>query len=241
MHESEKKLLHASAQAHGIALDALAMERFATYAAKLEEQNKVHNLTAITDPAEVVRKHFVDSLLLLSWARPAANALLLDVGSGAGFPGVPVAIARPDLEVTLLESNGKKADFLLALGEALGLPLRVLRARAEDAAHAPDLRERFDVVTARAVAPLRVLIELCMPFAAVGGQFAALKGNLAATEAELMESKTAMRALSGGETRVLVPAAALPYGERCCVLIKKIAQSPLNFPRSYGIILKKNI
>jgi 16S rRNA (guanine527-N7)-methyltransferase len=241
----EKHMIHlplpAAAAAQGVALDAQALERFALYAQYLAAENKTKNLTAITDPEEITHKHFVDSLLLLPWAQPAPGASLLDVGSGAGFPGVPLAIARPDLRVTLLESNGKKADFLRALAALLGLELRVVCARAEDAARQPELRGRFALVTARAVAPLPVLCELCLPFAAPGGCFAALKGSAATVQTELAQAERAIRTLGGQSDGLRTPPAPLAYGERCCVMIQKISQTPPKYPRSYGIILKKSL
>lgn len=230
------------AAAHGIELDALALERFAAYLAFLAEQNKRQNLTAITEPEEAARKHFLDSLLLLPWLEPAPGSSLLDVGAGAGFPGVPVAIARPDMPVTLLESNGKKARFLRELVGILTMSnIDVICARAEDAARNPALREAFDVVAARGVASLPVLCELCLPFAKAGGRFAAMKGNPAAAREELYAAKGAARLLGGGGSAVLGPGVPLDYGERCCVVIEKITQTPAKYPRSYGSILKKSL
>ena len=229
------------ARSHGIELDALALERFAAYLAFLTEQSKLHNLTAITEPEEIARKHFLDSLLLLPWLEPTLGASLLDVGSGAGFPGVPVAIARPDMAVTLLESNGKKADFLLALQQLLGLDMKIIRTRAEDAARKDELRGQFDFVTARAVASLPVLCELCLPFVKAGGSFAAMKGNAAAASEELAGAKQAIQILGGGKGEIRKPAIPLEYGERCCVVIRKITQTPAKYPRSYGSIMKKSL
>ncbi|MDR2524877.1 MAG: 16S rRNA (guanine(527)-N(7))-methyltransferase RsmG [Oscillospiraceae bacterium] len=232
------ELLRSGAATLGTALDDRACARFSQYFEILHAQAQIKNLTAITTPEEVVEKHFLDSLLLLPWLKPARGAQVLDVGTGAGFPGVPLAIARTDLNVTLLEATGKKADFLRLLLSALSLEnVTVVHARAEEAAHGT-LREGFAFVTARAVAPLPLLCELCLPFVRVGGAFAAMKGSEAAVQAELNTVAGAVRTLGGCCEGVLQPAQAPAYGARCCVLFRKISQTPPKYPRKFGIILK---
>lgn len=186
----------------------------------------------MTEPEDVARKHFLDSLTFFRAANPPEGASLADVGSGAGFPGVALLIARPDLRVTLLDSSGKKTLFLRELLRRLELPADVVKARAEDAARG-ELRERFDYVTARAVAPLNVLLELCLPLTKTGGEFVALKGAKAAEEVE--GACCAATLLGAGELNLT--AFTLPgAGERGLVAARKIAPVPPEYPRSYAKI-----
>ena len=169
--------------------------QFDRYAELLVEWNKRMNLTAITEPDEMIRKHFLDSAVLLSYVSLPKNAAVIDVGTGAGFPSVPCTILRPDLKLTLLDSLNKRITFLSALCSALGIPAECVHARAEEGGRMPSLREQFDLATARAVAHLRELSEYCLPFVKVGGLFAALKGP--DLEEELSEAKSAIRLLGG--------------------------------------------
>ncbi|MDR1927227.1 MAG: 16S rRNA (guanine(527)-N(7))-methyltransferase RsmG [Oscillospiraceae bacterium] len=232
--------LRGAAQAQGIELSGGQLRRFNAYAEILLRENEKYNLTAITSPEEVARKHFLDSLLLLRWQPPEEGAMLLDVGSGAGFPGMVLAIAREDLRVTLLESSRKKADFLTALARALELELRVqvLCARAEEAAKQPLWRERFDFVTARAVAALPALCEYCLPFVRIGGCFAALKGSAGEQEAVLAGNAVA---LLGGAPCALMREDIPGLGRRSCVVIRKISQTPAKYPRKQGMIHKRSL
>ena len=151
--------------------------KFGKYYEMLTEWNKMMNLTAITEPDEVALKHFADSLTVMKYIDPSKPATLADVGSGAGFPGIPLKIMMPDLEVTLIDSLGKRVRFLEAvIGELKLDGIRAIHARAEDAARKKQLREQFDYATARAVAPMNILTEYCMPFVKTGGCFIAMKG-----------------------------------------------------------------
>ncbi|MDR2752928.1 MAG: 16S rRNA (guanine(527)-N(7))-methyltransferase RsmG [Oscillospiraceae bacterium] len=221
-------------------------EKLACYAQILLRENATHNLTAITDPEEIRRKHFDDSLALLrlAGARTATEALgeqiaVLDVGAGAGFPGLPLAIARPGWRVALLESTEKKARFLETAARELALPVRVVCARAETAAHNPALREQFDLVVARAVAALPLLCELCLPFVKPGGLFCAYKGTSEKTWAELAQAQRGIARLGGEDAGFLCE--TTEYGERTLVLCKKISRTPTNYPRNYGTMRKKSL
>lgn len=152
-----------------VELDATALSRFDAYAALLLEWNQKINLTAIKAPDEIVAKHFIDSLALLSFFSPAQDAKVIDVGTGAGFPGLALLIARPDLQLTLLDSTKKKLLFLEQVLSSLDLRAETLHQRAEEAGQDPLHREQFDLVTARAVSNLRDLSEYCLPFAKLGG------------------------------------------------------------------------
>ena len=202
---------------------------FETYRTVLLEWNQVMNLTAITDPAEILIKHFLDSLLVQkAWDMPAGGSLI-DVGTGAGFPGVPLKIARPDVQLTLLDSLQKRTRFLAELSQQLGQEdNQIVHARAEDAARSPTYREQYDVATARAVAALPVLCEYCLPFVKIGGVFLAMKGP--DPEEEMTQAQGAVAKL--GAEIVGSKQLDLPTGDRrSVVIIKKISQIPPQYPR----------
>ena len=172
----DKALLSHLLEAQGTPADAVQLERLDVYARLLVEWNEKMNLTAITDPYGVTVKHMADSLQILPLL-PAGAFSLIDVGTGAGFPGVPVAVMRPDCRVTLLDGLNKRLVFLETVCRELGLNTVRVHARAEEAARQSAHREQYDVATARAVARLPVLCEYCLPFVKVGGQFIAMKGR----------------------------------------------------------------
>jgi len=212
-------------------------ELFSTYQELLLQENKKYNLTSITDPDEIRQKHFEDSLLLLDIMEIPQGTKLIDVGSGAGFPGVPLNIARPDLQISLLESTTKKADFLRLLGERLGLPFVIINERAETAAHDRNLREQFDFAVSRAVARLPALCELCLPFVKQGGCFAAYKGTNEKATQEFAQARQAIKIL-GAEVEK-IESKQTTYGERTIIMIRKISQTPGLYPRNHGAMLKK--
>lgn len=225
----------------GVSLTPETAEKYAVYAALLVEWNQKMNLTAITDPEGMLIKHFLDSLTAVS-CLPDGDCSLIDVGTGAGFPGVPLAICRPGIRLTLLDSLNKRLTFLDALCRELGIPVTLIHARAEEGGRRPALREQFDVATARAVAALPVLSEYCLPFVKPGGRFIALKGPDADQERE-----AASRAISllGGriaEDRLLQlpadPAYAGEKAQRRLLLIDKIRPTPRAFPRPSAKIAK---
>lgn len=209
-------------------------EQLVRYAEFLAEYNQKVNLTAITAPQEMAVKHFIDSLTLAAVAAPSGR--LLDLGTGAGFPGMVMKLLYPSLEVTLMDSVGKKVEFLRLLSAELDVSVTLLCGRAEDFGHDPTLRERFDFVTARAVAALPTLCEYCLPFVRVGGCFAAMKG--AEHAAELAEARAAIETLGGKAERSAEQ--LLPDGSRRgIILIKKISQSSPKYPRN-GSQISKN-
>ena len=211
-------------------------ERFDRYAEMLVDWNEKINLTAITAPDEIVIKHFVDSLLLLKAYDVPKGVSMIDVGTGAGFPSVPVAMVRDDIRLTLMDSLNKRINFLKELSEALGVNAECVHARAEEFGNKPEYREQYDVACARAVAHLRELSEYCLPFVKVGGAFVALKS--VGLEQELDEAKAAIDILGGKVERI--SCFTLPDGaERAIAVIRKIRPTPKKFPRPYGKI-KKN-
>ena len=207
------------------------LAQFTRYYELLVETNKVMNLTAITEPEEVAVKHMVDSLL--AYEDGMQGKTLVDVGTGAGFPGVPLKIYRPSLKVTLVDSLGKRLRFLQQLIDELGLKgIRCEHLRAEDAGRSKKHREQYDYVTARAVARLSVLSEYCLPLAKKGGQFIALKGSRFAEEIE--EGEAAVKILGGkiiSAEPVKLP--GLDDG-RAIIKIAKIKATPAQYPRKAG-------
>ena len=199
------------------------------YAELLVEWNEKMNLTAITQPEEIVVKHFADSLLLLKAVEIPQGGRIIDVGTGAGFPSVPVCLARPDLKLTLLDSLQKRITFLEALCAELGLPARCVHARAEDAGRDSAFRESFDLATARAVANLRELSEYCLPFVRKGGYFAALKGY--EVEEELKEAEYAISQL-GGEIAEVKKFRLSAEASRAIVIIRKVRPVSSKYPRN---------
>lgn len=224
--------LQKNAAHYGITIGESLCNKLDIYAQCLVEWNAKINLTAITQPEEIENKHFIDSLLLAQ--QPEIAGKLVDVGSGAGFPGMIAKLYKPDLEVTLMEPTGKRVRFLEELAQRLSVPVHLVKERAEEAAR-KQWRESFDVATARAVAALPVLCEYCLPLVKVGGYFVAMKGE--ATE----EIKAAERALNRlGGKYVAMREFTLPDGSaRSLVVIQKIAETPPVYPRNGGSIAKK--
>ena len=231
-----KDLLISNAKELGIELTEQAAERFDLLAELLVEQNKVMNLTAITDPDEIVIKHFIDSISLLSAVNPEKGAKILDLGTGAGFPGIPLLITRPDIDLTMVDSTAKKLAYVAATVEKLGLEAETLHARAEEAGKNPEYREQYNIVCSRAVAALNVLCEYCLPFVKVGGMFVAMKS--AKAEEEIALAKNALKTL-GGEIIDKKTFKLADGGERNLIIIKKISQTPPKYPRVSAQIAKK--
>ena len=207
--------------------------QFAAYAAQLREWNQKINLTAIVDPDGIAVKHFLDSVLPLYYVSFPKEARL----AGAGFPGIPLKIMRPDLEVTLLDSLQKRVGFLTAVSEQLALSgIGAVHGRAEELGKNQDYREQFDIVTSRAVANLTVLGEYCLPLTKVGGIFLALKAEN--VEEELEAAKPMLRSLGGKVEEVI--AAPLPKSDmvRKLIVIRKVKPTPPNFPRRANRIKK---
>jgi 16S rRNA (guanine(527)-N(7))-methyltransferase RsmG len=200
--------------------------------------NEQFNLTAIREPERVILLHYIDSLLGARFFPEGAT--VIDVGCGAGFPSLPLAIARPDLRITALDSTAKRVHYVKETAEMLGLGnLSTLVARAEDAARDPALREGFDCATARAVAALPVLSELCLPFVKVGGLFVAMKGR--GGKEELAQSKNAIFLLGGKAESITDTPILSPDGEtfeHTTVLIRKKTMTGAKYPRAYAKIVK---
>ncbi len=220
----------------GISPDDGQLGAFAAYGDFLLDYNEKVNLTAITDPAQIAVKHFADSVIPLSLIGLPQGCSLIDVGTGAGFPGVPMKIMRPDLSLTLLDSLQKRLTFLEQLSDRLGQENAFVHARAEAAGAMPALRGRFDVAASRAVARLSVLCEYCLPLVKVGGFMLALKGP--DCRGELEEARNAIRILGGGEPK-LVEYSLGEAGGRSLVVIPKLIPTAKKFPRQRVKISEK--
>ncbi len=206
------------------------------FAEKLIETNKVMNLTAILDEDGIAVKHFADSLSVLK-VNIKENAKVMDLGCGAGFPGIPLLIARNDIDLTFVDSTAKKLGFVKDTVEFLNLNADVVHARAEEIGHNPEHRENYDLVVSRAVAALNVLCEYCLPFVKVGGKFAAMKGSLA--DEEIKQAGNALRILGGKITEKID--IELTDGKRSIIIIEKIAETNQKYPRPFAQIAKKKL
>ncbi|MCL2056217.1 MAG: 16S rRNA (guanine(527)-N(7))-methyltransferase RsmG [Oscillospiraceae bacterium] len=217
------------AKTYGISLSPSMAEKFGRYFLLLAEWNAKFNLTAITAKDDVIIKHFLDSVILTKHIPEEANLSLIDIGSGAGFPGIPVKIARPEISAALLDSRKKRTTFLTEAGRVLdmGEGFEVFHGRAEDFGHKSNHREAYSHACARAVAPLRVLCEYCLPFVKPGGYFLAMKGP--AVHEELPQSEKIIPLL-GAALEGLHEYSLPDNSKRVIVKIKKISQTPPKYP-----------
>ena len=214
-----------------VPLSDAQLETFCRFGEALLEQNKVMNLTAITEPEAVARLHFVDCMALLPLAA-LQNSRVIDVGCGAGFPGVPLKIAEPSIRLTLLDSLGKRMRWLERILPELGVEAEVVTGRAEE--YVTTCREQYDAAVSRAVARLNVLAELCLPYVRVGGKFLAMKGALAQEEVE--EARRGIEKLGGHVSRIFeYPVADAVHK---AVIIEKQRPTPPQYPRAFAKIKK---
>ena len=216
---------------YDIELSEKQLEQLDKYAEILVDYNEKVNLTAITDPQGIEEKHFLDSLLFAK--NPLVKGKVADVGTGAGFPGIVTKIYKPEIDLTLIEPTGKRCTFLQYALDTLGLEGSVVKERAEEAAR-KQWREQFDVVTARAVADMRVLSEYCIPLAKVGGYFIAMKGD---GEKELTPAMKAIEKL-GGKYESMETFSLPDESKRCLIISKKAKETPKVYPRNGGKIAK---
>ena len=232
-----KTHLIANAAAMGIPMTADQADRFAEYHRLLTEANARMNLTRVPDdPIEAADRNYLDCVAPLAGDFPAVETAV-DVGSGAGFPGIPLAIMLPDTRFTLVDALSKRVEFLQSVIDALGLNAVALHLRAEDAARRPELRERFDLAVARAVAPMNVLSEFLLPFVRVGGWMLALKGP--GLEDELAQAESALLKLGGKPDRVVAtPIPGRDWDHRAA-WIAKAAPTPDKYPRRAGMPEKR--
>lgn len=231
-----RPMLKTLAQEKKIILTEAQLLQFQNYLSLLLEWNERMNLTAITDPSEIVVKHFLDSLLLSKFLPERDDFTFADIGTGAGFPGIPLQILRPKTRLVLIDSLQKRISFLETVCCMLSLQVKCVHARAEDCGRNPAFREKFDFVSARAVAPLPVLLEYCLPLLKYGGTFVAMKGPAGKEEAKA--SVNAVRLLGGGEIKL----EEMNLSEdmvRSFIQIKKINPTPPQYPRR-GVKIAKS-
>lgn len=230
--------LREGARELGVEVDDEQVRKFAEYSELLLEWNDKFNLTSILDPDEMVAKHYLDSLTCLKAVKFRRGDTVADVGTGAGFPGVPIAIVRPDLKITLIDATNKKLIFLDEIRRRLELPhIELVHSRAEDAGRLPEHRERYDIVVARAVSDMRMLVEYCLPLVKVGGVFIALKGP--DVEAELAGARPGIGTLGGAKPEITELTLPNTDIRRSIVTISKAKPTPEEFPRHGSKIAKK--
>lgn len=229
-------VLKEESQKLGIVLDDSQLEKFKIYMNYLLEYNSHTNLTAIKNPEDIMIKHFLDSMILDEFLNINSGSKIVDIGTGAGFPGVPLKILRQDISLTLIDSLNKRVVFLKELMKKLDLQADVVHARAEDLGRDNKFREKFDFATSRAVAPLNVLCEYCLPYVKVGGCFAALKGP--EVEDEVKNSNHALQILGGKTEDCESFELPMDKGKRSIVAIKKTSSTPASYPRSNSQISK---
>lgn len=230
---SFQQYLKKAAEQYGLVLTEKMLQQFDMYFQLLLEWNEKINLTTITEPKEAAVKHMIDSLSCWNDRYFPPGASVIDVGTGAGFPGIPLKIYRPDIRLTLLDSLQKRVNFLQEAADKLKLDyVQCVHMRAEEGARQEAFRERFDVAVSRAVARLPVLAEYCMPFVRVDGFFIALKGMKYAEE--VRDGARAVKLLGGGSIKY-VPV-KLPYldDKRAVLYIKKVRSTPEDYPRRAG-------
>ena len=232
-----KELLKDTAEKMGVVLTEDMLEKFMVYKDMLLEWNEKINLTAITDEKEIMIKHFADCVSIGKHVKFKDGEKVIDVGTGAGFPGVPVKIAFPNIKITLLDSLNKRINFLNELSSSLGLKdVECVHSRAEDGGQNLLYREQFDCCISRAVANLAVLSEYCLPFVKVGGVFAALKGPDGPAEVEAAKKAIS---LLGGKVEA-VKSFTLPGQQaRTVAVIRKVQPTPAKYPRHGGKIAKQ--
>ena len=219
----------------GLTLSREQYEKLSIYAEFLVEYNEKVNLTAITEPMEILRKHFIDSILLTKYVDIPLNSTLIDVGTGAGFPSVPIKIYRPDIKITLLDSLNKRIDYLKQLCDKLEIDAEFIHGRAEDFSKKEEYREKFDFSCARAVANMALLSELCIPFVKRNGCFVAMKGP----NEDISLGANAVMVLGGSIEKEIEY--KLFDEDRKIVLVRKISQTPSKYPRNSSQIKKKTL
>ena len=238
--KKEMLYLKDSAAKMGIELSDLHLEQFDTYYEMLVEKNKVMNLTAITELEEVVQKHFLDSISLIKVEKLNQDISIIDLGTGAGFPGIPLKIAFPELEICLADSLNKRVLFLNEVIEELGLKkISAVHGRAEELARQKGYREQFDLCVSRAVANLATLSEYCLPFVKVGGAFIPYKSGK--IDEELEQGTKAIESLGGSIADVIRFELTGADADRSLVVIEKIAKTAKKYPRKAGVPSKEPI
>lgn len=234
----DKNLLSKECLKYDIQLTNHQIDCLDEFSEMLIEWNEKFNLTAITEPDQIVYKHLIDSLLVLKAIDLKNNSSLADIGTGAGFPSTPISIVRKDINITQIDSLRKRVGFLQHVSDSLNINIKAFHGRAEEFGRNTEYRESFEYVTARAVAPLNKLAEYCLPLVKVGGFFIAMKGLEYKTEIE--DSKKAISVL-GGKIEEVKSFKLPDLSNRTIILVKKISHTPTKYPRNSGKISKNPI
>lgn len=221
-----KDFLKREAQSIGVTLNDEALNRFDLFARLLVAWNQKMNLTAITEPEDIAVKHFMDSITPLSHFDIENSAEMIDVGCGAGFPSLPILIARPDIKITFFDALEKRLKFIDAVLDELGLEGSLVHGRAEDFGNMPEFREQYDYAVTRAVAPLNILAEYCLPFVKVGGSYISMKG----ADDETALGANAIQEL-GGEIEQVISLKLSNGDSRNLISVRKISQTSPKYPR----------
>ena len=231
---SFKDIIRDGLSAWGLPAPDDALARLEAFCSLVLETNKVMNLTAVTEPDAFAVRHVLDSLSILTCA-DLHGKKIIDIGTGPGFPGMPLKLYDPSLDITFVDSTQKRIDFIVKSADALGLSVTAFAARAEELI-AKGMRANFEIVLSRAVAPLNILSELCLPYLRTGGQFLPLKSDNEAFAAELKQARRAINVLGGtlqGTHSYTLPGVE---GKKCVVLIQKTGETPAKYPRRYAKI-----
>lgn len=234
----DKNLLNQECLKYNIELTNDQIDCLDEFSGILIRWNEKFNLTAITEPDQIIYKHFIDSLLILKAIELKNNSGLADVGTGAGFPSTPISMIRRDISITQIDSLRKRVFFLQHVSDHFNLNIRGVHGRAEELGKKDEYREQFEYVTARAVAPLQKLIEYCLPLVKVDGVFVAMKGS--EYKLEIDNAKNAIGVL-GGKIEDVKNFKLPDYSDRNIILIKKISHTPTKYPRNFSKISKKPI
>lgn len=230
-------LMEKSAEDAGLQFSKEKYDKFITYMKLLQEWNEKINLTAIIEDEDIIKKHFIDSMKAFKRDELKNANNLIDVGTGAGFPGLPIAIMKDDIKVTLLDSLNKRINFLNTVISKLELSnVTTIHSRAEDGAKDSNLREKFDIATSRAVANMSVLSEFCLPYVKIGGNFIALKGP--SVDQEIKDSMNAISILGGKLIDICEVNIEDTELKHNLVVVKKIKECSKNYPRKAGLITK---
>lgn len=233
-------MLNEACQSMGLSFDEEKYNKFIKYKDLIKEWNQKINLTAITDDEEIIKKHFIDSIKVFNCDYVKNAKSIIDIGTGGGFPGVPMRIVKEDSKMVLLDSLNKRINFLNEVINDLNLSnIKTIHGRAEDFAQNAEYRQRFDLAVSRAVANLTVLLEFCLPYVKVGGYFVALKGP--AIEEEIKAAEGALKALGGKIEKIIevdIEGSDLKHN---LLVVKKIKDTPKKYPRKAGMVTKNPI
>lgn len=230
-------MLNEACESMGLSFDEEKYNKFIKYKDLVKEWNQKINLTAITDDEEIIKKHFIDSIKVFNCDYVKNAKSIIDIGTGGGFPGIPMKIVKEDSKMVLLDSLNKRINFLNEVINELNLPnIKTIHGRAEDYAQTAEYRQRFDLAVSRAVANLTVLLEFCLPYVKVGGHFVALKGP--AIDEEIKDAETALKLLGGKIEAIIevdIEGSDLKHN---LLVVKKVKDTPKKYPRKAGMVTK---